>query len=51
MNGLGILSEKDMNTLDFKVVLKMINDIKLNEPREVSLNLEKDQILDLEIVL
>ena len=51
MNGLGILSEKDMNTLDFKVVLKMINDIILNEPREVSLNLEKDQILDLEIVL
>jgi len=51
MNGVGILSEKDMNTLDFKVVLKIINDIKLNEPRVVSLNLEKDQILDLEIVI
>ena len=51
INGLGVLSEKDMETLDFKVTLKMINEITLNEPRVVSLNIEKDQILDLEVVL
>ena len=45
------MSEKDMETLDFKVTLKMINEITLNEPRVVSLNIEKDQILDLEVVL
>jgi hypothetical protein len=51
MNGLGVLSEKNMDTLDFKVTLTIINEITLNEPRVVSLNLEKDQILDLEVVI
>jgi hypothetical protein len=51
MNGLGVLSEKNMETLDFKVTLSMINEIKLKEPKEVSLNLENDQILDLEVVI
>ena len=51
INGLGILSEKDMETLDFKVLLKMINKITLKEPRVIALNIEKDQILDLEVVL
>jgi len=51
MNGLGILTEKNMETLDFKVALTMINEIKLNTQKEISLNLENDQILDLEVVI
>jgi hypothetical protein len=51
MNGLGVLTDKNMDTLDFKVTLSMINEIKLNAPKEVSLNLESDQILYLEVVL
>jgi hypothetical protein len=51
MNGLGILTDKNMETLDFKVTLSMINEIKLREPKEISLNLENDQILDLEVVI
>ncbi len=51
INGLGVLTAKDMETLDFTVTLKMINEIKLNEPRVLALNLEKDKILDLEVVI
>jgi hypothetical protein len=51
MNGLGVLTDKNMETLDFKVTLSMINEIKLIELKEVSLNLENDQILDLEVVM
>ena len=51
INGLGVLTDKNMDTLDFKVTLSMINEITLREPKEVSLNLEKDQILDLEVVI
>ena len=51
INGAGQLSEKNMDTLDFTVTLKIINEISLKEPRIVSLNLEKDQILDLEVVI
>jgi hypothetical protein len=51
INGVGILSDKNMDTYDFTVILKLINDIKLANPREVSLNLDRDQILDLEVVI
>jgi hypothetical protein len=51
MNGLGVLTFKNMETLDFKVTLSMINEIKLRAPKEVSLNVENDQILDLEVVI
>jgi len=51
INGVGILKDKNMDTYDFTVVLKLINDIKLSNPREVSLNLDRDQILDLEVVI
>ena len=51
MNGVGSLTDKNMETLDFKVALTMINDIKLRGPDEISLNLEKDQILSLEVVI
>jgi hypothetical protein len=51
INGLGILQDKNMETFDFTVVLKLINEIALEQPREVSLNLDRDQILDLEVVI
>ncbi len=51
INGLGVLTDKNMETLDFKITLNMINEIKLREPKEISLNLENDQILDLEVVI
>jgi hypothetical protein len=51
INGLGNLTDKNMETLDFTVTLKIINEITLNEPKVVALNLEKDKILDLEVVI
>jgi hypothetical protein len=51
INGVGILSDKNLDTFDFKVSLKMINDIELKQDRVVSLNLNRDQILDLEVVI
>jgi hypothetical protein len=51
INGLGTLTEKNMETNDFKIKLTMINDIKIRDVKEVTLNLDKDQILDLEVVL
>lgn len=51
INGLGILKDKNMDTYDFTVTLNLINEIPLQHPREVSLNLERDQILDLEVVI
>jgi len=51
INGAGQLTDKNMDTLDFSVTLKIINEISLKEPRVVSLNLENDQILDLEVVI
>jgi hypothetical protein len=51
MNGVGVLNSKDMETLDLTVELKVINEIEMREPRVVDLNLNRDNILDLEIVL
>jgi hypothetical protein len=51
INGVGVLSEKNMETLDFKLSLKIINEIELSHPREVLLNLNRNNILDLEVVL
>ena len=51
INGIGVLLEKDLDTLDFKVKFTMINEIELNEPREILLNLNNDKIVDLEVVL
>jgi hypothetical protein len=51
INGVGVLTDKNMDTYDFTVVLKLINEIELDSPKEVSLNLDRDQILDLEVVL
>jgi len=51
INGTGVLDDKNMETLDFKITLRLINEIELKQPREVHLNLEKSEILDLEIVI
>jgi hypothetical protein len=51
INGIGVLLAKNMETLDFKIRLKIINEIELGQPREVSLNLTRNNILDLEVVI
>jgi len=51
INGVGVLLEKDLDTLDFKVKFMKINEIELNAPREIILNLNNDKIVDLEVVL
>ena len=51
INGVGVLVEKDMDTLDFKVKFSAINEIELNKPREILLNLNNDKIVDLEVIL
>lgn len=51
INGAGQLTAKNMESLDFQVTLRIINEISLKEPRIVSLNLENDKILDLEVVI
>lgn len=51
INGVGVLLEKDLDTLDFKVKFSKINEIELNSPRELLLNLNNDKIVDLEVVL
>ncbi|RMH60744.1 MAG: hypothetical protein D6677_13205 [Calditrichaeota bacterium] len=49
--GSGILTEKNVETKTFKVQLKLINDIELDVPKEVELNLDTDTVLDLEVVI
>jgi tagatose-1,6-bisphosphate aldolase len=51
INGVGRLLEKDLSNRTFKVELALINDIELDEPITISLNLQKDTVLDLEVVL
>jgi len=51
INGLGTLEEKNMETLDFKVTLTLINDIKLKKDKTIILNLNNDKILDLEVII
>jgi hypothetical protein len=51
INGVGTLDEKNMETLDFKVTLDLINDIKLKKSKTVVLNLNNDKILDLEVII
>ena len=51
INGIGVLIEKDMETMDFKVKFTKINEIELKAPREILLNLNNDKIVDLEVVL
>jgi len=51
MNGVGTLLEKDIPLKTFKVELKQINEIELDEPKTVSLDMNSDTVLDLEVVL
>lgn len=51
INGTGKLVEKDIESKVFKVELNLINDIELDDPKTVRLNLEKDKVLDLEVVI
>jgi len=51
INGVGVLEEKNMETLDFKVTLTLINDIKLKNEKTIILNLNNDKILDLEVII
>jgi hypothetical protein len=51
INGVGVLEEKNMETLDFKVTLSLINDIKLKKDKTIVLNLNNDKILDLEVII
>jgi hypothetical protein len=51
INGTVILNDKNMETLDFTITLRLINEIELKNPREVQLNLSEDEILDLEVVI
>ncbi len=51
INGRGKLIEKDPESKDFTVELMVINDIELDSPKTVKLNLEKNHVLDLEVVL
>lgn len=51
MNGTGELVEKNVAEKSFKIKLNLLNDIELDEPKTVSLNLEVDSVLDLEVVI
>ncbi|MEJ2052714.1 MAG: hypothetical protein P8X42_02230 [Calditrichaceae bacterium] len=51
MNGTGELIEKNVPEKTFKVKLTLLNDIELDEPKTVSLNLDTDSVLDLEVVI
>ena len=51
MNGTGRLTEKDIENKTFKVELNLINDIELDTPKTFDFDLEKDSILDLEVVI
>ena len=51
MNGTGRLIGKDIENKTFKVELNLINDIELDTPKIFDFDLEKDSILDLEVVI
>jgi len=51
LNGTGRLLSKDVGAKTFEVELNLINDIELDKPKTVSLNTEKDTVLDLEVVI
>lgn len=51
LNGTGKLISKDVTSKSFEVELNLINDIELEKPKVVSLNIENDTVLDLEVVI
>lgn len=50
-NGMGLLVEKDLDAKTFSVELSQINGIELDQPKKVTLNLNTDKVLDLEVML
>ncbi len=50
INGRGRLISKDVDKKDFEVEFLIINEIELDKPKIVKLNLEKDKVLDIEVV-
>jgi len=50
INGRGRLISKDLEKKDFEVEFFIINEIELDKPKIVQLNLEKDKVLDIEVV-
>ncbi len=50
INGRGKLISKDLENYDFEVEFTVINEIELDKPKTVKLNLEKDKVLDIEVV-
>lgn len=51
MNGIGLLKEKDLEAKTFSVELTALNDITLEQPKRVNLDLDTDKVLDLEVML
>lgn len=51
INGTGKLLMKDIEGRSFKVELTLINDIELEKPIQINLSLDKDKVLDLEVVI
>lgn len=51
INGIGRLTEKDLDTQTFTVELNQVNEIELDVPKIVKLNLNIDKVLDLEVML
>ncbi|WP_456407344.1 hypothetical protein [Caldithrix abyssi] len=50
INGRGRLISKNLENNDFEVEFSVINEIELDRPKVVKLNLEKDKVLDIEVV-
>jgi len=51
INGIGRLTEKDLDLKTFTVEMKQVNDIELDNPKIIKLDLNKDKVLDLEVML
>lgn len=51
MNGRGKLVAKNVEQKIFTVELSLINDIELESPKAIELDLEQDKVLDLEVVI
>ncbi|NOX88337.1 MAG: hypothetical protein GXO77_04865 [Calditrichaeota bacterium] len=51
INARGKLISKNMDTKDFSVELTVINEIELDKPKTINLNLDKNMVLDIEVVL
>jgi len=51
MNGTGQLIEKNVPNKTFQVKLTLVNDIELDDPKTINLNMDVDPVLDLEVIL